>query len=59
MYSCLFLQRVLDNSLQSGEAWQERAQQTEKSRSHANSAFSRQVYLHALLVQRLYCAGFF
>jgi len=40
-------------SLQSGMAWQACAQQTEKSHSHINSAVSRQVYAHALLVQQL------
>jgi len=45
---------LLVNSLQSGKAWQEFAQQTEKSLSHTNSAVSRQVYIHALLVHHLY-----
>jgi len=40
--------------LVNGKAWQERAQQTEKSHSHTNSAASRQVYLHAQVVQHLY-----
>ena len=44
----------LVNSLQCGKAWQECAQQTEKSNSHTNSAVSRQVYVHDLLVQHLY-----
>jgi len=38
--------------------WQECAQQTEKSYSHTNSAVSRQVYVHALLVQHLYSVFF-
>jgi len=37
----------------SGKTWQECAQQTEKIHSHTNSAVSRQVYVHALLVQHL------
>ena len=41
----------LVNWLQCGKAWLERAQKTEKSHSHANSAVSRHVYVHALLVQ--------
>jgi len=49
---------LLFNSLQSGKAWQERAQQTEQSHSHTNSAVSRQVYVHALLVQHLYSVLF-
>jgi len=53
-----FRKMLLVNSLQSGKAWQECAQQTEKSHSHTNSAFSRQVYIHALLVQHLYGAFF-
>jgi len=39
--------------LVNGKAWHERAQQTEKSHSHTNSAVSRQVYVHAQLVQHL------
>jgi len=35
-------------------AWQECAQQTEKSHSHTNFAVSRQVYVHVLLLQHLY-----
>jgi len=42
------------NVLQSGKAWQECAQQTEKSHSYTNSAGSRQLYVHALLVEHLY-----
>jgi len=45
---------LLVNSLQSGKALQECAQQTEKSHSHTNSAVSRQVYVHAQLVQHLH-----
>jgi len=49
-----FCKVFLVNSLQSGKAWREYAQQTGKSHSHTNSAVSRQVYVHALLVQHLY-----
>ena len=49
-----FRQVLLVSSPQSGKAWQECSQQTEKSHSHTNSAVSRQVYVHALLVQHLY-----
>ena len=51
---------LLVNSLQSGKAWQECAQQTEKSHSRTNSAVSRrrQVYVDALLVQHLYSVFF-
>ena len=49
---------MLISSLQSGKAWQERAEETEKSHSRTNSAVSRQVYVHALLVQHLYSAFF-
>ena len=42
--------------LVNGKAWQERAQQTEKSHSHTNSAVSRQVCVHAQLVQHIYSA---
>jgi len=49
---------LLVNSLQSGKAWQERAQQTEKSHSHTNCAVSRQVYVHTLLVRHLHSAFF-
>jgi len=45
---------LLVSSLLSGKAWQERAKQTEKNHSLTNSAVSRQVYVHALLVQHLY-----
>ena len=45
---------LLVNSLQSGKAWQEYAQKTEKSYSHTNSAVSRQVHIHVLLVQHPY-----
>jgi len=38
-----FRKVLLVNSLQSGKAWQERAQPTEKSHSHTNSVVSRQV----------------
>jgi len=53
----LFSKVLLVNSLRSGKSWQECAQQTEISHSHTNSAVSRQVYVHALLVQHLYNAG--
>ena len=46
-----FRKVLLVSSLLSGKAWQECAQQTEKSHSHTNSTVSRQVYVHALLVQ--------
>jgi len=42
-----------------GKAWQARAQQTEKNHSHTNSVVSRQVYVHALLVQHLQCRVYF
>jgi len=45
---------LLINSLQSGKAWQEFAQQTENSHSHTNSAVPRHVYVHALLVPAAY-----
>ena len=48
-----FRKVLLVNSLRSVEAWQACAQQTEKKHSHTNSAVSRQVYVHALLVQHL------
>jgi len=41
---------LLVSSLQSGKAWQARVQ---KTHSHTTSAVSRQVYVHALLVQHL------
>jgi len=44
---------LLVSSLISGKAWQACAQQTEKKHSHTNSAFSCEVYVHALLVQHL------
>jgi len=53
-----FRKVLLVNSLQIGKAWQECAQQTEKSHSYTNSAVSRQVYVHALLVQHLYSVFF-
>jgi len=53
-----FLKVLLVNSLQSGKAWQECAQQTEKSYSHTNCAVQRQVYVHVLLVQHLYSVIF-
>ena len=43
---------LLVSSLLSGKTWQACAQQTEKN-SHTNSAVSRHVYVHALLVQHL------
>jgi len=49
----LFLQSVVVSSLQSGKDWQVCAQQREKSHTHTTSAVSRQVYVHALLVQHL------
>jgi len=45
---------LLVNSFQSNKAWQESAQQIEKSHSHTTSAVSRQVCVHALLAKRLY-----
>jgi len=52
---CLFSQKVfLVNSLQCGKACQECSEQQEKNHSHTNSAVSRQVYVHALLVQYRY-----
>ena len=54
-----FRKVLLVNSFQSDKAWQECAQQTEKSHSHTNSAVSRQVYIHALLFQHLYTVYFF
>jgi len=42
----LFRKIWLVNSLQSGKAWQDCAQQTQKSHSNTNSAISRQVYVH-------------
>jgi len=53
-----FCQVLLVNSLQNGKTLQECAQQTKKSYSHTNSAVSRQVYVHALLVQHLYSVFF-
>jgi len=53
-----FSKVLLVNSLQSGKAWQECAQQTEKSHYHTASAVSRQVYVHALLFQHLYSVFF-
>jgi len=44
--------------LVNGKAWQERAHQTEKSHSHTTSAVSRQVYIHAQLVQHLHSVFF-
>ena len=49
----VFANVLLVSSLLSGKAWQVCAQQTEKNHSHTNSAISRQVYVHALLVQHL------
>jgi len=50
----MYLRKVLlVSSLQRGKAWQACAQQAKKSHSHINSAVSRQVYVHALLVQHL------
>ena len=48
-----FRKVLLFSSLRSGKAWQVCAQKTEKNHSHANSAVSRQVYVHAQLVQHL------
>jgi len=50
----LFLQSVVGQTTPNGKAQQECARQTEKSHSHTNSAVSRHVYVHALLVQHLY-----
>ena len=49
---------LLVSSLLIGKAWQACAQQTEKNHSHTNSAVSRQVYVHALLVQHLWSVFF-
>jgi len=49
---------LLVSSFQSGKTKQECAQQTEKSHSHTNSAVSREIYAHALLVQHLYSVFF-
>ena len=49
-----FCEVLLVNWLQSGKAWQVRAQQTEKNHSHTNSAVTRQIYVDSLLVQHLY-----
>jgi len=54
-----FRKVLLVSSLQSCKACQERAQQTVKCHFHTNCAISRQVYVHALLVQHLYSAVFF
>ena len=54
----VFAKVFLVNSLQTGKAWQAHAQQTEKSHTYANSAVSRHVYVHALLVQHLYSVFF-
>ena len=54
----VFANVLLVSSLLSGKAWQVCAQQTEKNHSHTNSAISRQVYVHALLVQHLYSVFF-
>jgi len=53
MYLILFSHSVVDQFTPSGKAWQECAQQIEKSHSHTNSAVSRQVYVQALLFQHL------
>jgi len=39
----VFAKGLLVSWLQSGKAWQARAQQTEKNHSHRNSAVTRQV----------------
>ena len=49
--SLCFRKVLLANSLQSSKAQHECPQQTEKSHSRTNSAVSRQVYVHALLIQ--------
>jgi len=49
---------LLVSSTDSGMAWQEGAQQTEKSYSHTKSAVSRQVSVRALLGQHLYSVFF-
>ena len=53
-----FRKMLFVSSLQSGKAWQACAQQREQSYSHRNSAISRQVYAHTLLVQHLYSVLF-
>jgi len=53
-----FCKVLLVNLLQSDKAGQECAQQTEKSYSHTKSAVSRQIYVHALLVQHLFSVFF-
>ena len=53
-----FRKVLLVSIVQSDKAWQECAQQTEKSYSHTKPAVSRQVYVHALLVQHLYSVFF-
>jgi len=58
MYPICVSAVLLVNLLQSYKVWQECAQQTEKSYSHTKAAVSRQVYVHAPLVQHLYSAFF-
>jgi len=50
---------LLVNSLHSGKALQERAQQTEKCHSHTNYVVSRQVNVHFLLLQHQYSVYYF
>jgi len=53
MYPIFVFAVLLFSSLLSAKAWQACAQHTEKKHSHTNSAFLRQVFVHALLVQHL------
>jgi len=53
MYPMFVFAVLLVSSLLSGKAWQACTQQEEKNHSHTTSAVSRQVYVHALLVQNL------
>ena len=54
MYPIFVFAKCCWSVYSSDKAWQECAQQTKKSYSHTKSAVSRQVYVHALLVQYLY-----
>jgi len=58
MYSIFVFAKCCGSIYSSDKAWQQCAQQTEKSYSHTKSAVSRQVYVHALLVQHLYSVFF-
>ena len=48
-----FCNVLLVSSLLNGKAWQACAQETERNHLHTNSTVSRQVYVHAPLVQYL------